>query len=98
MTRFKVIVEKHPDGFVAYPLGFKGVCVAEGDTYEQALAEVHSAIRFHLETFGKDAERFLREVARNEKRDHRPAYDRAQATLGRLAWKDSDTRDATANR
>lgn len=55
MTQFKVIVEKHPDGYVAYPLGLKGVCVAEGDTYEQALAELHSAIRFHLETFGKDA-------------------------------------------
>jgi predicted RNase H-like HicB family nuclease len=55
MTAFKVIVEKHPDGFVAYPLGLKGVCVAEGDTYEQALSEVHSAIRFHWETFGKDA-------------------------------------------
>ena len=29
--------------------------VAEGDTYEQALAEVKSAIQFHLDTFGKDA-------------------------------------------
>lgn len=55
MTQIKVIVEKHPDGYVAYPLGLKGVCVAEGDTYEQVLAEVKSAVRFHLETFGKDA-------------------------------------------
>ena len=55
MTEFKIIVEKHADGFVAYPLGLKGVCVAEGDTYEQALAEVKSAIKFHLETFGRDA-------------------------------------------
>jgi hypothetical protein len=30
----KVIVEKHPDGYVAYPLGLKGVIVGEGDTYE----------------------------------------------------------------
>lgn len=51
MTQFKVIVEKHPDGYVAYPLGLKGVCAAQGDTYDQALAEVQSAIRFHLDTF-----------------------------------------------
>jgi len=55
MTQFKIIVEKHPDGYVAYPLGLKGVCVAQGDTYEQALAEVNSAIGFHLETFGSEA-------------------------------------------
>lgn len=51
---FKIIVEKHTDGYVAYPLGVKGVVVGEGDTYEQAMADVKSAIRFHLETFGKD--------------------------------------------
>lgn len=51
----KVVVERHPDGYVAYPLGLKGVIVGEGDTYEEALADVTSAIRFHIETFGKDA-------------------------------------------
>jgi predicted RNase H-like HicB family nuclease len=51
---FKLIVEKHADGYVAYPLGLKGVVVAEGDTYEEAMADVKSAIRFHLETFGQD--------------------------------------------
>jgi len=55
MTRqFKVIVEKHPDGYVAYPLGLKGIVVGEGDTYEEALADVKSAIRFHIETFGQE--------------------------------------------
>jgi len=55
MTRqFKVIVEKHPDGYIAYPLGLKGIVVGEGDTYEEALADVKSAIRFHIETFGQD--------------------------------------------
>jgi predicted RNase H-like HicB family nuclease len=54
MTNFKIVVEKHPDGYVAYPLGFKGVVVGEGDTYEDALADVQSAIRFHVETFGKE--------------------------------------------
>ena len=50
----KIIVEKHPDGYVAYPVGLKGVVVAEGDTYEEALADVKSAIAFHIETFGEE--------------------------------------------
>ena len=53
--QIKIIVEKHEDGYVAYPLGFKGVVVAEGETYEQALAEVKSAIQFHIKTFGAEA-------------------------------------------
>ena len=28
--------------------------VGPGDSYEQAMADVKSAIRFHIETFGKD--------------------------------------------
>jgi predicted RNase H-like HicB family nuclease len=51
-ANIKIIVEKHRDGYVAYPLGLKGVVVGEGDTYEDALADVKSAIRFHIETFG----------------------------------------------
>jgi predicted RNase H-like HicB family nuclease len=55
MTRqFKIIIEKHPDGYVAYPLGLKGVVVGEGDTYEEALADAKSAIAFHIETFGPE--------------------------------------------
>ena len=54
MKQIKVIVEKHPDGYVAYPLGLKGVIVGEGDTYEAALADVKSAIKFHIETFGRE--------------------------------------------
>jgi predicted RNase H-like HicB family nuclease len=53
IRQFKIIVEKHPDGYVAYPLGLKGVVVGEGDTYEEALADAKSAIRFHIETFGR---------------------------------------------
>lgn len=52
--KIKIVVEKHSDGYVAYPLGLKGVVVGQGDTYEQALAEVQSAIRFHIETFGSE--------------------------------------------
>lgn len=54
MKQYKIIVEKHPDGYVAYPLGVKGVVVGEGDTYEEALSDVKSAMRFHLATFGPD--------------------------------------------
>jgi predicted RNase H-like HicB family nuclease len=52
VKEFKIIVEKHPDGYIAYPLGIKGVVVGEGDNYEEALADVKSAIKFHIETFG----------------------------------------------
>jgi len=51
---YKIIVEKRPDTYVAYPLGLKGVVVGEGDTYEAAMADVKSAIQFHIGTFGKD--------------------------------------------
>ena len=50
--RYNIIIEKHPDGYVAYPLGLKGVVIGEGDTYEEALNDVKSAIHFHIETFG----------------------------------------------
>jgi len=55
MREFKIIVEKHEDGYVAYPLGLKDVVVGEGESYEEALADVKSAIRFHIETFGQEA-------------------------------------------
>ncbi|MBI4645567.1 MAG: type II toxin-antitoxin system HicB family antitoxin [Bacteroidia bacterium] len=54
MRQFKIIIEKHPDGYIAYPLGLKSIVIGEGDTYEEALSDVKSAIRFHIDTFGKD--------------------------------------------
>lgn len=54
-SRVKIVVEKHPDAYVAYPIGMKGVVVGQGATYEEALADVRSAIRFHIETFGPEA-------------------------------------------
>ena len=53
--QMKIIVEKHPEGYVAYPLGLKGVVVGQGDTYQAALDDVRSAIVFHIETFGKES-------------------------------------------
>lgn len=55
MNNIKIIIEKHEDGYVSYPLGLKGVVVGQGDSYEEALAEVKSAIEFHIETFGDEA-------------------------------------------
>src|SRR5712692_8451003 len=54
MKQFKVIIEKHTEGYISYPLGLKGVVIGAGDTYDEALADVKSAIRFHIDTFGED--------------------------------------------
>lgn len=54
MKQFKIIIEKHSDGYVAYPIGIVGAIVGQGDTYEEALADVKSAIACYIEVFGKD--------------------------------------------
>lgn len=54
MRQVKIIVEKHPDGYVAYPVGLKGIVLAQGDSYEKALADARSALLFHVETFGPE--------------------------------------------
>jgi predicted RNase H-like HicB family nuclease len=53
--QIKIVVEKHPEGFLAYPLGLNGIVVGEGDTYAEALADVTSAIRFHIEMLDDEA-------------------------------------------
>jgi hypothetical protein len=51
--QLKIVVEKHSDGYVAYPLGLaRGAVVGQDNTYEAALSDVGSAIAFHVETFG----------------------------------------------
>lgn len=55
MKQIKIIVEKHEDGYVAYPIGLNGVVVGQGDTYQAALTGVTSAIQFHIESFGEEA-------------------------------------------
>ena len=47
------ILKFHDPG-IQHELGLKGVIVGEGDTYEEALADVQSAITFHIETFGSE--------------------------------------------
>jgi predicted RNase H-like HicB family nuclease len=53
--RVKVVIERAEDGYVAYPLGLKGVVVGQGDSYADALQDATSAIRAHVRTFGTDA-------------------------------------------
>ena len=49
----KIVIERHAEGYVAYPLGLaRGAVVGQGDSYE---ADVRSALVFHAETFGPDA-------------------------------------------
>ena len=55
MTQLKFVIEQHADGFLAYPLGLRGIVVGEGDTYDEALSDAKSAAKFHIETFGHDA-------------------------------------------
>ena len=53
--KYMIVVEKHPEGYVAYPIGLKGIIIGEGDTSDEAIADVQSAIKFHIETFGEAA-------------------------------------------
>ena len=55
MRRFKIVVEEHPDGFIAYPLGLAGIVVGQGDAYDDAVADAKSTIAFHIESFGPEA-------------------------------------------
>ena len=54
MRKIKIVVERHPDTYVAYPLGVKGVVIGQGQTSELAIADLESALKFHAETFGAD--------------------------------------------
>lgn len=53
--QIQITVREHPDGYVAHARGLDGVVVGQGDTYEEALADVRSAIAFHKQEFGKEA-------------------------------------------
>ena len=54
MRDIKIVVERHPDTFIAYPIGLGGVVVGQGDTFEEAMDNVTSAIESHIETFGDE--------------------------------------------
>jgi len=50
-----IVIEKHPEGYVAYSAGIQGVVVGQGKTFEEALRDIQSAIRFHIETFDSES-------------------------------------------
>ena len=53
-ARVKIVIEHFEDGYVAYPLGMKGVIVGQGDSFNAALDDVTSAISAHVKQFGAD--------------------------------------------
>lgn len=69
MQPFRIIVEKHPDGYVAYPEGIDGVVIGEGDTYEKVVANVTSAIQFYKETFEQGSGDYTRERKQRLEKD-----------------------------
>ncbi len=58
MKTLKFVVERHRDGYVAYPLGLKGAVIEEDESCESALADAKSfEIRrsdFHALSFVRD--------------------------------------------
>lgn len=55
MQRVHFVLEQHPDGFIAYPLGVRGVVIGQGDTKADALEDARSALELHIETFGGES-------------------------------------------
>ncbi len=43
MSSIKIVVERHPDGYVAYPVGLKGVVVGDSEVIEASLTETDVA-------------------------------------------------------
>jgi len=54
MRDIKILVERHPDTYVASPIRLGGVVIGQGDIFEEALESAKSAIQFHIETFGDE--------------------------------------------
>ena len=61
MTRytFPVVIEKDEDGYFAYCPTLQG-CYTQGDTYEEALANIRDAIQLHL------TDSFIEEMPRSQ--------------------------------
>jgi len=51
MKKIRIIVEKHSDRFVGYPVGVDGlVLIMRGSNYEEMLPDVKSAVASFIET------------------------------------------------
>lgn len=46
--RFSIIVEKDEDGYFVYCPDLQG-CYTQGDTFEEAMANIKDAIKLHIE-------------------------------------------------
>jgi predicted RNase H-like HicB family nuclease len=46
--RFSVVIEKDDDGYTAFCPELQG-CYAQGESYEEVLANIRDAIRLHLD-------------------------------------------------
>jgi len=46
--RFSIVVEKDKHGYFAFCPELQG-CYTQGDSYEEALANIHDAINLHVE-------------------------------------------------
>jgi len=53
--RFPIIIEKDEDGYFASCPALQG-CYTQGDTYEEALANIHDAIELYLEDMSAEKE------------------------------------------
>ncbi|MBN2862347.1 MAG: hypothetical protein JXN62_04235 [Bacteroidales bacterium] len=51
----EIKVEKHDTCYVSYLQGINGIIVGEGTTYEEAVSDAVSAIKFHISVFGMDS-------------------------------------------
>ncbi|ACK65768.1 conserved hypothetical protein [Rippkaea orientalis PCC 8801] len=54
VKHFKMVIEKHSDGYIAYPIGIVGAVVGQGESYEKALSDVKSALNCYVEIFRQD--------------------------------------------
>jgi len=48
----KISVKRTKQGYVAYPIGVRGVIVGQGNSRKEAIADAQSAIRCHQKQFG----------------------------------------------
>jgi predicted RNase H-like HicB family nuclease len=53
--RFSAVIEKDKDGYYAFCPEFPG-CFTQGDTFEEALANIRDAIALHIEDRQKEGQ------------------------------------------
>ncbi|MFA4850009.1 MAG: type II toxin-antitoxin system HicB family antitoxin [Methanoregula sp.] len=56
--RFSVVIEKDDDGYTAFCPELQG-CYAQGETYEEVLANIKDAIHLHLDDRIESGEKIL---------------------------------------